>query len=240
MSSNLHKDLIDAQLHVPKGFEFAANSTKLTKDASGNLVWAADTAGGVTSIIAGTNISISPSGGTGDVTINSTAASIDTHEQSFRGCMNYLSPKAPKSGSATNNYFIRQLGCREIRVSDNSHATDTGGTLSPIAIPASAIICAAEKIVKSDETLSGFNGIIFSNANVNISFALFKANGCEKETDLRDMTLLHKEDLIIKTGTNCFSSNLNLPLVAQDMIIPAISISATADIQYVANLIFKN
>jgi len=237
MSSNLHKDLIDAQLHVPKGFEFAANSTKLTKDASGNLVWAADTAGGVTSIIAGTNISISPSSGTGDVTINSTATSQDTHEQSFRGCMNYV---APKEKAAMNNYFIRQLGCREIRISDNSHATDTGSALTTITLSPLQIITAAEKIVKSNETLDGFNGIINSNVNVNISFALFKANGCKEGTDLREMTLLHQEALSLKVGTNCFSSNLNLPLLAQDMIIPAIQIIGTADIQYVANLIFKN
>ena len=44
--SNLHKDLTDAQIHVPKGFTAAANTTKLTKDASGSLVWAADSGGG--------------------------------------------------------------------------------------------------------------------------------------------------------------------------------------------------
>ena len=59
MSSNLHKDLADAQLHDPKGFATASNSTKCTKDASGNLVWAADSGGGsgtVTSITAGTGL----------------------------------------------------------------------------------------------------------------------------------------------------------------------------------------
>jgi len=74
MASNLHKDLNDSQLHVPKGFASASNDTKLTKDSSGNLVWATDTAGGVTQIVAGSNITISPSGGTGAVTINSTAS----------------------------------------------------------------------------------------------------------------------------------------------------------------------
>ena len=44
--SNLHKDLTDAQIHVPKGFAAAANTTKLTKDASGALVWATDSGGG--------------------------------------------------------------------------------------------------------------------------------------------------------------------------------------------------
>lgn len=39
--SNLHKDLNDSQLHVPKGFAGASNSTACTKDSSGNLVWAA-------------------------------------------------------------------------------------------------------------------------------------------------------------------------------------------------------
>ena len=73
--SNLHKDLSDIQLHVPKGFANASNGTKLTKNASGALEWATDSGGGggVTQIVAGTDISITPTGGTGAVTINSTA-----------------------------------------------------------------------------------------------------------------------------------------------------------------------
>ena len=44
--SNLHKDLTDAQIHVPKGFVTAANDTKLTKDSTGALAWVADSGGG--------------------------------------------------------------------------------------------------------------------------------------------------------------------------------------------------
>ena len=76
--SNLHKNLVDAQIHVPKGFATAANDTKLTKNSTGVLEWAADSGGGggVSSIVAGTGITISPVTGLGDVTIN-TSASID-------------------------------------------------------------------------------------------------------------------------------------------------------------------
>ena len=35
--SNLHKDLSDLQLHVPKGFASAANTTKLTKGRNGQF-----------------------------------------------------------------------------------------------------------------------------------------------------------------------------------------------------------
>tara|TARA_Y100000592_G_scaffold2155_1_gene3367 strand:- start:11252 stop:12076 length:825 start_codon:yes stop_codon:yes gene_type:complete len=68
--SNLHKNLNNAELHDPKDFSTASNNTYLTKDGSGNLVWAADSGAGVSSIIAGTNVTISPAGGTGAVTIN--------------------------------------------------------------------------------------------------------------------------------------------------------------------------
>ena len=37
-----HSGLADSELHNPKGFAGASNSTKMTKDASGNLVWASD------------------------------------------------------------------------------------------------------------------------------------------------------------------------------------------------------
>ena len=44
----------------------------LKTDGSGNLDWATDNDSGVSKIIASTNITISPTGGTGDVTISST------------------------------------------------------------------------------------------------------------------------------------------------------------------------
>ena len=48
MGSNLHKDLTDSQIHVPKGFSTASNSTVLTKDSGGSLVWATDSHSGIT------------------------------------------------------------------------------------------------------------------------------------------------------------------------------------------------
>ena len=46
MASNLHKDLTDLQLHVPKGFAGASNGTTCQKDATGNLVWSVAGGGG--------------------------------------------------------------------------------------------------------------------------------------------------------------------------------------------------
>lgn len=50
----------------------AATGKVLTSDASGLASWQTGGTGGVSQIIAGTNITISPAGGTGAVTINST------------------------------------------------------------------------------------------------------------------------------------------------------------------------
>ena len=44
--SNLHKNLPNDQIHDPKDFATAANSTKLTKNATGDLEWVADAGGG--------------------------------------------------------------------------------------------------------------------------------------------------------------------------------------------------
>ena len=43
MASNEHKNLSNANLHNPKDFSLASNSTHLRKDSTGNLSWAVDT-----------------------------------------------------------------------------------------------------------------------------------------------------------------------------------------------------
>jgi len=37
--SNIHSDLVDAQIHKPKGFTAASNETYLTKNVSGDVDW---------------------------------------------------------------------------------------------------------------------------------------------------------------------------------------------------------
>jgi len=43
MANNEHKNLSNANLHVPKDFSTAGNSTTLTKNSSGNLSWISNT-----------------------------------------------------------------------------------------------------------------------------------------------------------------------------------------------------
>tara|TARA_R100001086_G_scaffold166523_1_gene90304 strand:+ start:113 stop:748 length:636 start_codon:yes stop_codon:yes gene_type:complete len=43
MANNEHKNLSNANLHVPKDFSTASNSTTLTKNSSGNLSWISNT-----------------------------------------------------------------------------------------------------------------------------------------------------------------------------------------------------
>ena len=83
--SNLHKDLPNDQIHDPKDFASASNDTYLSKNASGNLEWrtvSGGGGGGVTQIVAGTNVSISPTGGTGAVTVNATDTNTNTMQMS--------------------------------------------------------------------------------------------------------------------------------------------------------------
>ena len=43
MANNEHKNLSNANLHVPKDFSTASNSTTLTKNSSGDLSWISNT-----------------------------------------------------------------------------------------------------------------------------------------------------------------------------------------------------
>ena len=112
--SNFHRDLQNDQLHHPKDFVAAANSTKLTKNATGNLEWIADSGGGgaVSQIVAGTGVTISPVGGTGNVTINAAGAGVS---QIVAGTGITISPSGGtgnvtiNSSGTANNFVSRNI-----------------------------------------------------------------------------------------------------------------------------------
>ena len=131
--SNLHKNLANDQLHNPKDFSGAANDTFLSKNASGNLEWkSVGAVSGVSQITAGTGITISPTSGIGNVTINSTATGGGDPQtsHSFRHC---VTPPASKSEEPM--HFLLDTPCMTERTNPFHSAT-------PIPIPtlASSIV----------------------------------------------------------------------------------------------------
>ena len=79
--SNLHKDLPNDQIHNPKDFDTAGTDTYLSKNSSGELEWQTGSeVAGVSQIIAGSNVTVDPVGGTGAVTVNSSSSGIETSE----------------------------------------------------------------------------------------------------------------------------------------------------------------
>jgi hypothetical protein len=74
-SINLHTGQLVANRYTGSGAFPGTAAGYLAVDTAGNVITAAGVGGGVTQIVAGTNISISPAGGTGIVTINSTGGS---------------------------------------------------------------------------------------------------------------------------------------------------------------------
>jgi len=189
--SNLHKDLTDAQIHVPKGFAGAANNTKLTKDSSGALIWAVDDhpSDNVTKIIAGTNVTISPTTGLGDVTINSTGGGGASHSvHSLRGCFSYEgAPKGGKGGSTTN-WYCRGLRCGEVHDYNELGFTMNlgGGAPAPITpIPTQIPMGGSLHWVDSpNPDLYSYQGMVYSDEAVicEIGFAVWKPN-CEEPTE---------------------------------------------------------
>jgi len=145
--SNLHKDLQNDQIHNPKDFSTAANDTKLTKNSSGNLEWVADTGGGVSQIIAGTNVTISPTGGTGNVTINASGggSSIESISNSWRGCYEHV------SGGRSVIGYVLNSPCMIERSSSFLHGTAigdmSGATIAPVM--SSAIVGGGIHVVDS-------------------------------------------------------------------------------------------
>lgn len=159
--SNLHKDLVDAQIHVPKGFTAAANDTILTKDAGGSLVWAAGSAGGgVTSIVAGTNVTISPVGGTGAVTVNSSSGFVSTNIKGY-GSLDVGNEYGLGNAQFNNEHkFSTDLGASAITTISPKNMVNTSVWVNPLA----------------GNALKSFSGWIFgaSGQNVNISLLRVK------------------------------------------------------------------
>ena len=156
--SNLHKDLADAQIHVPKGFTAAANDTTLTKDAGGSLVWAAGGGGaGVTSIVAGTNVSISPIGGTGAVTVNSNSF-ISTNIKAY-GSFDIGNEYGLGNAQFNNEHkFSTDLGVSAITTISPKNMVNSSVWVNPLA----------------GNSLKSFTGWIFGAAGQNVNISLLR------------------------------------------------------------------
>ena len=249
MATNLHKDLDDAQIHVPKGFTAAANNTKLTKDSSGVLTWAVDDhpVDNVTKIIAGTNVTISPTTGLGDVTINSTGGggTSDPHAvMSLRGCFNYEGSGERSSGN--DNWFVRGLRCaREEREWNELGFTQNLGnnTIAPITgIPVPVIMSGALHFVDStNPNLASFQGIIYSTESVicEFGFGVFSPN-CATPTegggDLHIAAETISSHTILKNQYQCFNiAPAGFSFLQSQIIVPIIRCTTEAAALLIVN-----
>ena len=160
--SNLHKNLVDAQIHVPKGFATAANDTKLTKNSTGILEWAADSGGaGVSSIVAGTGITISPVTGLGDVTINSSATSNNFVSRNIKCYGSIATGVEFGLGSPVGNNehkFITNLGTPSITTMTPRNMTTSSIWVNPTA----------------GSTLKNWNGWIYGTAGEIVTLSLLR------------------------------------------------------------------
>lgn len=209
MSSNLHKDLSDSQLHVPKGFVTASNSTTLTKNASGNLEWATSSGGGN-----------------------------DTVGQSWNGCVNYVAPKESKSavnwlirqincgssfvasdnqhatdtGSALTTFAItgdRILGGTVKTMGQNKTLTEFNGNLY--------------SAVAGTMDIAIFKGTPNCETQTLESLVLI---------DKIPLTLKLR-------STTCFAKTLNVAMLKGEVIVPAVLMGGSNGITYSANLLFS-
>jgi len=110
------------------------NVTVTYNDSDNTLDFVAG-AGGVSQIIAGNNVTISPSGGTGNVTINA-PTNTDTHAHSWTGCINLT-----EEGRAATAYSFDRI-C-ETRY-PNNHVLAVGNVGSTIPVTANTIISATK------------------------------------------------------------------------------------------------
>ena len=214
--SNLHKDLNDSQLHVPKGFVSASNSTKLTKNSSGQLEWVADSGGDAKEYV----------------------------QQSFRGCAIGSAPKATKKddgGDSLSNLYARQLGCREIRISDNMHGTDLGSSTFPITpLPVNTILEASEITVSQNSNVVMFSGGFNASAVGSVILHLGVTTPDCTPADPSKIDLLCSAPVTAIKGYNCFEVTGNFAVTKGDILIPLIQFGTANDIVYHAQILIQN
>lgn len=159
--SNLHKDLLNDQIHNPKDFDGAAVSTKLTKNAGGNLEWVADThpTDAVSQIIAGTNVTVSPISGVGAVTVNSTGGGGETNVA--------IHQKTYGSIADTNQY------CMSAPSGNNEHkfSVDLGAAPTTISFK-DAVQGSVYTITKVTELPIVWVGHVYGNVGLIVEFKL--------------------------------------------------------------------
>lgn len=254
--SNFHRDLQNDQLHHPKDFVAAANSTKLTKNATGNLEWIADSGGGggvsqitagtgvtispsggtgnvtinasiggVSSIVAGTGITISPVGGTGAVTINSSGKEGEQISTSWRGCHIFEGKDRETIAKILNS------PCVTDRSNPDLHGTSNGVYSQSIQISSMNAIGGSIHVVETPSaTISNWIGRMVSNAASVGKISLFKCTLiCVGEQPAEySMTYLSEQSFNLAAGqVFCWEdTSMNGSLAQGDLIIPVIALNA--------------
>tara|TARA_R110000824_G_scaffold147513_4_gene316985 strand:- start:27 stop:719 length:693 start_codon:yes stop_codon:yes gene_type:complete len=225
MATNLHKDLNDLQLHVPKGFAAASNSTTCQKDASGNLVWAAGGGGGVSSIIAGSNVTISPVGGTGNVTINASAGGTQINTTSFRGFFNN------KSGT-TSNWMGYDIADNLMKVDFGSSGTSAFSNTFAEIIPSTIHV-----VTSTDPTLINFSGRFICTTAVTVQISIWKVTPTCLGTLTGTLTLISNVlTAVTANDYECFDVTLSNSLLKGDMIVALVKSSANGAVSLTSTI----
>ena len=173
--SNLHKDLLNSELHNPKDFSTASNNTILRKNNSGNLEWSAENGGGIVTsltttgtsgastlvggvlnvpkILAGTNVTISPATGLGDVTINASGGGGEvTHHTSttWQGCINVV-----EEGRLSSAYTFGEICTDRETMFMATNIGAYGAAITPaINVSSGAIISAGKVNITTNSTIN--------------------------------------------------------------------------------------
>lgn len=189
--SNLHKNLTNSELHDPKDFSTASNNTYLTKDGSGNLVWASDAGAGVSSIVAGTNVTISPPAGTGAVTINASGgggavSSLTTTGTSGASTLAGGVLNIPVYAN-TNTFQINYEAYGSIATgtewgvsnaqynSEHKFTIDLGSPLITTVTPKNMVSCSVFTNVNTGTKLKGWAGWIWGGSGNLVTLSLLRA-----------------------------------------------------------------
>lgn len=236
--SALSSEIEDVEGTEVKSTGESGGTKFLREDGDGTCSWQT-VVGGVSGIVAGTNVTISPASGLGNVTVNSSGGKPEM-TTSFKGCC-VIDVEVPKRGqkAVVPNGYMTNGECTAGRSMHSLRLTEYANNILATVVSG---VNGSVTAITGTELNVGWNGVITGTGKG--TFVLAKMSPCEatlgegNTTNIKTILTVNF-DLTGESPLSCFMNNASFTdgvLKPNDLIIPIIIPLISTNIVYTSTL----